>query len=56
MGQPTSTTWQHSAVIKTVQNSKLNKTPYKLLEKNKTEQDARTLGTVKQQAHVNAHA
>ena len=40
MGQPTSTMWQHNAVIKTVQNSKLNKTPYKLLEKNKTEQDA----------------
>ena len=40
MGQPTSTTWQHNAEIKTVKNSKLNKMPYKLQEKKKkTEQD-----------------
>lgn len=56
MGQPTSTTWQHNVAIKTVKNSKLNKTPYKLWEKKrKLSKTPRTLGNVKPQAHVNVH-
>ena len=57
MGQPTSTTWQHNAAIKTVKNSKLNKTPYKLRKKKrKLSKTPRTQSNVKLQAHVNTHA